>query len=197
MAKAKKKKKDLENQEVTEDTVTEASEEQAEEPHELTAEEWQDRFLRAQADLQNIRRRLGEETEERVRLRLEALLFDLIRVADYMEAALSNIPEPVQKAAQSDAFLMGITAIQQALEGVMMGHGMVFLKPGTSEEFNPEEHEAVETVVDTALEAPQMELVSRGYRIGKRILRPAKVKVITPTAPPTTPTPVDEGETEA
>ncbi|MCP4859624.1 MAG: nucleotide exchange factor GrpE, partial [Planctomycetes bacterium] len=193
MAKAKKKKKDLEEQKIAEENAVETSDEHNEESQEPTAEEWQDRFMRAQADLQNIRRRLGEETEERVRLRMEALLFDLIRVADYMEAALSNIPEPVQQAPQSDAFLMGITAIQQALESVMMSHGMIFLKPGASEEFNPEEHEAVETVVDTALEAPQMELVTRGYRIGKRILRPAKVKVITPTAPPA-PVPVDEDE---
>ncbi len=150
-------------------------------PPELTIEDWQDKFVRAQADLQNIRRRLGEETEERVRLRMESLLNDLIRVADYMEAALGNIPTPVQQAEQSDAFLMGITAIQQALESVMMGHGMVFLKPAASDAYNPDEHEAVETVVDEAIESPQLELVSRGYRIGKRILRPAKVKVITPT----------------
>ncbi len=196
MAKAKKKKKDLEEQKIAEENAVETSDEHNEESQEPTAEEWQDRFMRAQADLQNIRRRLGEETEERVRLRMEALLFDLIRVADYMEAALSNIPEPVQQAPQSDAFLMGITAIQQALESVMMSHGMIFLKPGASEEFNPEEHEAVETVVDTALEAPQMELVTRGHRIGKRILRPAKVKVITPTAPPA-PVPVDEDASQS
>jgi molecular chaperone GrpE len=196
MAKAKKKKKDMEEQNVAAEAGAETSEEQNAEATAPTAEEWQDRFLRAQADLQNIRRRLGEETEERVRLRLEALLYDLIRVADYMEAALSNIPEPVQQAPQSDAFLMGITAIQQALESVMMGHGMIFLKPAATEEFNPDEHEAVETVVNEELEGPQMELISRGYRIGKRILRPAKVKVITPTAPPA-PAPVSEDEPQA
>lgn len=196
MAKAKKKKKDMEEQNVAQEAGTEASEEQNAEATEPTAEDWQDRFMRAQADLQNIRRRLGEETEERVRLRMEALLYDLIRVADYMEAALSNIPEPVQQAPQSDAFLMGITAIQQALESVMMSHGMIFLKPAANEDFNPEEHEAVETVVNEELESPQMELVSRGYRIGKRILRPAKVKVVTPTAPPA-PELVDEDEPQA
>ena len=192
MAKAKKKK-NTEEQVVADDAPTEATADQAVENPELTAEDWQERFLRAQADLQNIRRRLGEETEERVRLRLEALLYDLIRVADYMEAALSNIPEPVQQAAQSDAFLMGITAIQQALESVMIGHGMVFLKPSTQEVFNPEEHEAVETLVDESLDTDQLVLISRGYRIGKRILRPAKVKIITMTAP-AAPAPSDEGE---
>jgi molecular chaperone GrpE len=181
MAKAKKKKQAEEEVVAEQEATATPTEEGVETPRELTAEDWQNKFLRAQADLQNIRRRLGEETEERVRLRMEGLLNDLIRVADYMEAALGNIPEPVQKAEQSDAFLMGITAIQQALESVMMGHGMVFLKPAVEEAYNPDEHEAVETVVDEALESPQLELVSRGYRIGKRILRPAKVKVITPT----------------
>lgn len=148
-----------------------------------TAEDWQDKFLRAQADLQNMRRRLGEETEERVRMRLEAILHDLIRVADFMEAALGAIPEPVREAEQSEAFLAGIRAIQQALEGVMMGHGMVFLAPTAETEYNPEEHEAVETEIDDSLEKTRLELVSRGYRIGKRILRPAKVKLVRPQEP--------------
>jgi|FLOH01.1.fsa_nt_gi molecular chaperone GrpE len=183
MSKAKKKKheEDLAN---AEQAATETlSEPSAEPTPELTAEDWQEKFLRAQADMQNIRRRLGEETEERVRLRMEALLHDLILVADYMEAALNSIPEPVQQAEQADAFLMGMTAIQQALEGVMRSHGMIFLKPSAQDSFDPEEHEAIETVVDDALKIPQMELLSRGYRIGKRILRPAKVRLITPTQP--------------
>ncbi len=141
---------------------------------------WKERCLRAQADLQNIRRRMMEETEERVRLRLEALLHDLIRVSDYMEAALGNIPESIKEAEQADAFLAGIHAIQQALEGVMLSHGITFLAPKEDHSFDPDEHEAVEHVVDASLEKPRLELLSRGYRMGKRILRPAKLRIVEP-----------------
>lgn len=188
MAKAKKKKNDpapetpLEENVAEDKGVEEGAETDPVEP-EQTIEYWQDKFLRAQADMQNIRRRMMEETEDRVRMRLEALLHDLIRVSDYMEAALGSIPAPIREAEQADAFLAGIHAIQQALEGVMLGHGMTFLSPGEDHAFDPEEHEAVENVADPKLEKPRLELLSRGYRMGKRILRPAKLRIHGPEGP--------------
>lgn len=198
MAKAKKDKK-KKNASATEAPVEEtAAEEKAEGSEELSPEEtveyWQDKCLRAQADLQNIRRRMLEETEDRVRMRLEALLHDLIRVSDYMEAALGNIPAPIREAEQADAFLAGIHAIQQALEGVMLGHGMTFLHPEEHHDFDPEEHEAVENVSDPELEKPRLELLSRGYRMGKRILRPAKLRIVGPEGAEGPVTEPQEGE---
>lgn len=193
-----KKKKDKQDEAAAEDpqVAVESPEEGAAEEvaPEETVEYWKDKFLRAQADIQNIRRRMMEETEERVRLRLEALLNDLIRVSDYMEAALGHIPEPIQKAEQASAFLAGITAIQQALEAVMLGHGMTFLAPGEDQEFDPELHEAVENVVDETLEKPRLELLSRGYKMGKRILRPAKLRIHGPEAGPDSGSGEGEGE---
>ena len=187
MAKAKKKKNEkMEAETPLEEGVVENAEETADsdvQDPEETLEFWKDKCLRAQADNQNMRRRMMDDTEERVRMRLEALLNDLIRVADYMEAALGSIPEGVKNADQADAFLAGMSAIQQALEAVMLGHGMLFLAPSADTEFNPEEHEAVDNVVDESLEKPQLELLSRGYRMGKRILRPAKVKIVGPAGP--------------
>jgi len=188
MAKAKKKKtnESMETETPLEEGVVEtpddSAEQEVQEPEE-TLEFWKDKCLRAQADNQNMRRRMMDDTEERVRLRLEALLNDLIRVADYMDAALGSIPDGVRKAEQADAFLAGMSAIQQALEGVMLGHGMTFLAPSADSDFDPEEHEAVENIVDAELEKPRLELLSRGYRMGKRILRPAKVRIVSPSAP--------------
>lgn len=179
-----KKNKDKKKQAAAEEpqvAVEEQGEGAAEEvAPEETVEYWKDKFLRAQADIQNMRRRMMEETEERVRLRLEALLNDLIRVSDYMEAAMTAIPEPIKKAEQADAFLMGLTAIQQALEAVMLGHGMTFLAPAEGDTFDPDLHEAVENVVNAELEKPRLELLSRGYKMGKRILRPAKLRIVGP-----------------
>jgi len=97
-----------------------------------------------------------------------------------MEAALSAIPEGIRQADQADAFLAGIQAIHQALEGVMTGHGMQVVSPAADASFDPELHEAVETTTQEGLESPQLELLSRGYRLGKTILRPAKVRLVTP-----------------
>ena len=141
---------------------------------------WQEQFLRVQADLQNMRKRMDQDVEDRVQLRMEALLHDLIRVADYMEAALDAVPPAVREAAQAESFLAGMEAIRLALESVMLSHGMVFLAPAESHDFDPEEHEAVETLDVDDLESPRLELLSRGYRIGRRILRPAKVRLLQP-----------------
>ena len=139
---------------------------------------FKDKLLRAQADVQNMRRRMQEDTEERVRIRMESLLSDLIRIADYMEAGLSAIPESIQQAKHADAFLAGISAIQQELDRVFQFHGVTFIAPQENEIFNPEQHEAIETTESEEVKEPKMELLSRGYSIGNKILRPAKVRVI-------------------
>ena len=143
-------------------------------------EDWRELYLRVQADLQNIRKRMDQDVEARVQLRMEALLHDLIRVSDYMDAALGSVPEGVRVAPQAASFLAGMEAIRHALESVMLGHGMVFLAPGPEQDFDPEEHEAVETIADETLESPRLELLNRGYRVGKRILRPAQVRLLQP-----------------
>jgi len=160
--------------------VSDQETETAADPSAPVEEDWREMYLRVQADLQNMRKRMDQDVEARVQLRMEALLHDLIRVADYMEAALGSVPQAVREAKQADSFLAGMEAIRHALESVMQGHGMVFLAPGPDQAFDPDEHEAVETLSDDTLESPRLELLNRGYRIGRRILRPAQVRLLQP-----------------
>ncbi|MFT7516585.1 MAG: molecular chaperone GrpE [Myxococcota bacterium] len=173
--------KDNIKDDATDETVANDTVEVVEEVIEVVEdlEYFKDKFLRAQADVQNMRRRMHDETEERVRLRLESLLNDLMRVADYLEVGLNAVPQSVQEAEQGEAFLTGMSAIQQALDMVFVAHGVMFISPAASDAFDPEKHEAVETVEDLEIEAPQLELLNRGYRMANKILRPAKVRVIT------------------
>jgi molecular chaperone GrpE len=170
---------------VNEDQVEQTTEESAvEEVIEVVEEVVEDleyfknKFMRAQADVQNMRRRMHDDTEERVRLRLEGLLSDLMAVSDYLEAGLKAVPQSIKDAEQGEAFLTGMSAIQQALDMVFLSHGVMFIAPTSDDDFNPERHEAIETVVNTDLEKPQLELLGRGYCMGVKILRPAKVRVI-------------------
>lgn len=149
---------------------------------EETAEYWRDHCLRAMAEVQNLKRRAGQEVEERTLLRLEGLLADLLRVDDYFAAALGHVPAGVRDAEGAAAFLAGVGAIRQALEGVLLGHGATFLAPGGGDPYDPAEHEAVEVVEEAGLTAPRLELLSRGCRFGRRILRPARVRLVKPPA---------------
>jgi molecular chaperone GrpE (heat shock protein) len=94
-----------------------------------TAEYWREHCLRAMAEVQNLKRRAGQDVEERTLLRLEGLLADLLRVDDYFSAALDHVPAAVRSADGAAAFLAGVGAIRQALESVLLSHGAVFLAP--------------------------------------------------------------------
>jgi len=145
-----------------------------------SVEMWRDKALRAQAEMANMRRRLEADTEDRTRRRMEALLTELITVGDHMELALGVIPDGIRNADGADAFLMGMNAIQASLEAVMRQHGLEFIQPAADAEFDPELHEAVGTVAaDEGEQAgPRLEVLRRGYKMGRRILRPAQVRII-------------------
>ncbi len=150
-------------------------------------EHWRDKALRAQAEMANMRRRLESDTEDRTRRRLEALFHELILVSDHMELALGALPESLREADGARGFLFGLDAIRAALDGVMRGHGIEFIQPQADAEFDPELHEAVQTDHEEGLEEPRLELMRRGYRIGRNILRPAQVRLIRPAETETAP----------
>jgi molecular chaperone GrpE len=151
-------------------------------PPEQTLEHWKDLYLRAVAEMQNARRRSGQEVEDRVLARMEGLLGDLLRVDEYFTAALASVPAPVRNAEGATAFLAGVQAIRQALETTLVAHGLQFVEPAPTAAFDPAEHEAVEVRQEPGAE-PKMELLARGCRVGRRILRPARVRLIRPEPP--------------
>jgi len=170
-------------EEATQDATDSESEASAEAEVELevdSIEMWKGRALRAQADMANMRKRLETDVEQRTRLRLEALLQDLITVGDHMDLALSAIPAGVRDAEGADGFLMGMQAIGAALESVMRQHGLEFIQPASDAAFDPNQHEAIGTVQEEGLEATRLDLVRRGYKMGSRILRPAQVQIVEP-----------------
>ena len=148
-----------------------------EEPKEETLEHWKDRALRARAELENFRKRTELETEARVHLRLEALLSELLVVSDHLELALAAIPADDPDGA---AVVAGVQAIGTELESVLLRHGLDPVQVEEDASFDPEFHEAVETVTEDSLTKPRMELLRRGWRFDDRILRPARVRVIRP-----------------
>lgn len=184
--KAKKAEKIREQQAAAEAEQAAAEAEQAaaesaemEDAEQESVEMWRDKALRAQAEMANMRRRLESDTEDRTRRRMEALLTELITVADHMDLALASIPDGIRNADGADAFLMGMNAIQASLEAVMRQHGLEFIQPAADAVFDPELHEAVGT--EAAAEGddagPRLEVLRRGYKMGRRILRPAQVRI--------------------
>lgn len=127
-------------------------------------DEYLEGWQRSKADYANFKRETKEretETSERLRARL---LEELLPVLESMD--------------QARLWIKDLAPIEAQLEKVLLGFG---LKPlgAVGESFDPKVHESVElvAVADENKDNIIVELVSSGYAIGEKILRPAKVKV--------------------
>jgi len=119
-------------------------------------------WQRAQADLINYRRR-QEEKENQLKLILqEQLITDLLPVLDTLDLASRQNQE--------------IKPIQDQILQILASYG---LKPMQSlgQKFDPHLHEAVDRVKSNKEEGTILEEIQRGYFLGEKVLRPAKVRV--------------------
>ncbi|MBC8329070.1 MAG: nucleotide exchange factor GrpE [Planctomycetes bacterium] len=152
----------------------------AEGPPQETLEDWRDRALRAHAEMQNMRKRVDGEVEDRTRSRMEAMFFELIMLHDHLDLALASLPPGLEKDPATASFTVGVRAIHASFDDLLRRFGLEIIQPGAEQEFDPENHEAVQTVDREDLDEPRLELVRRGYRMGRRILRPAQVRLLRP-----------------
>jgi molecular chaperone GrpE len=140
---------------------------------EKQAEENHQRYLRAQADLDNFRRRTRLEKEESAKYASIKLLEQLLPVVDNFERALAAS----QTNADFDSLAKGIDMVFRQISQVLEQEG---LKPiqAVGEPFNPEFHQAIMQVESEEYEEGiVVEEVQKGYFIKDKVLRPAMVKV--------------------
>jgi molecular chaperone GrpE len=138
------------------------------------AADLRDRWLRAEADLQNFRRRAQRDLEEGVRFAEDRLLLEMIGQLDDLERAVTLARE----AGAPDPWVQGVQLVAQRMIDDLARHGVTPMR-AYGQPFDPELHEAM-LEVDTP---PDMEpgrvaqVVREGYRRGSRALRPARVVV--------------------
>lgn len=130
-------------------------------------ERLRDRWLRARADLENYRKRSDHEVERRVGDARDRLLLDWLDVVDDVDRALSF-------GSVADAPLR---QVRQQMLALLARHG-VERTEAKGAPFDPQLHEAV-GVRDTDEAPPNtvVDVVRPGYRVGDRVLRPARVIV--------------------
>ena len=160
-----------------EEELEEATEEQAEEEVEKSleeqVEELKDQLLRAQAEVQNVRRVAGQEITKARLYGVESLAREFITVGDNIQRAL----ESCGKDAEISSIKEGLELTLKSFEGSLETAGILPLNP-EKEPFDPEKHEAISVVEDDKQEANTViEVIQRGFTIQNRILRPAKVVV--------------------
>ena len=130
-----------------------------------------DQVLRANAEMQNVRRRAEQDVEKAHKFALERFAGELLAVVDNLERALTAIAE--EDTTQRE----GVELTLKSLLATLEKHGVNLINP-QGETFNPEHHQAI-TMLEVAGVAPNavVEVMQKGYSINGRLLRPAMVVV--------------------
>lgn len=144
---------------------------------ERQVQEVQSRFDQLRQQLQRetdeTRQRLNRAADERAAADKGRFIASLLPVADDLYRAI----QAGEDGADRGSLLEGIRRTANSFENSLANAGVEHV-PAVGEDFNPELHEAVDTGdVDPELDGKVIEEYSRGFRIGERLLRPARVKV--------------------
>ena len=136
--------------------------------------ELQQRFDQLRKQLQNetdeTRQRLNRAADERAQREKSDFIAGLLPVLDNLERA-------ADAAKDNEVISEGVNRTRQSFENALAAAGVTPID-AVGEEFDPQLHEAVETAeVDEANEGTVVGQHTRGYRIGDRLLRPARVVV--------------------
>ncbi len=129
-------------------------------------------YLRLAADFDNFRKRSARENERRATAQKEGFILELLPVIDNLERALA-----ANMSASPAQLRHGVHLTLQRMRQILRRHGIEgeesFGKP-----FDAYRHEAIGTRLDASQpDHCVLEVVQRGYRHGKDVIRPAKVVV--------------------
>ncbi|VFP87234.1 Protein GrpE [Candidatus Erwinia haradaeae] len=130
--------------------------------------------LRAQAEIENIRRRTKLDIEKTHKFALERFISELLPVIDNLERALE-----IADKANPELIVMieGIELTMKSLLNVVKKFGVEVIS-ATNVLFNPEVHQAMTIVDSTDVEPNHVIMVmQKGYTLNSRLLRPAMVAV--------------------
>ena len=134
------------------------------------AEDYLANWQRAQADFINYKRRTEQDRGEYNKFANATLILNLLPILDDLERAFNAVPPKSAKHDWTD----GIRLIERNLGSVLEAQGLAPIQ-SLGEPFDPNFHEAIRQ--DKGKEGIVMEEFQKGYMLGDRILRPAKVVV--------------------
>lgn len=173
------------HQEATTGQTDDAGEEQTEQTHEdnnlaikleesiKEANDYQQRWLRAQADFDNFRRRSRQEKEEFAKYASMQLIEQLLPVLDNFDRAIAS----GRDTNDVESVVKGIEMILRQLDQVLEKEGLQPME-AVGKPFDPEFHQAVAQVEsDEHDEGTVVSELQKGYMLKDKVLRPAMVQV--------------------
>lgn len=132
--------------------------------------------LRAQAEIQNIRRRAEQDVEKAHKFALEKFSKELLTVVDNLERGLSALDNAVTDE-KTQALVDGVEMTHKEFISTLAKFGVEAVG-AVGEAFNPELHQAISMQPAEGIDANHISTVlQKGYTLQGRVLRPAMVIV--------------------
>lgn len=136
--------------------------------------EAKDNELRAVAEMENVRKRLAKEFDDKLKYSNQNLIAGLFPVMDNFETALGHInpDNPVESLKE------GVEITLKQMREVLERFGLEEIELNVGDEFNPLYHEAL--MVENSDEYDNnavLMVLQKGYKLHGRVIRPSKVKV--------------------
>ena len=171
---------DAENDTEDEALAEEASAEEQLEAALLEVTTFRDVALRAEAEMQNVRRRTERDIENAHKFGIERFLQKLLPVVDSIEKAVESTEQDGRD--EKDPVVEGIRLCHKLLLDVLDKEHIEQLDP-LGEPFDPNAHEAMSVVENPDMEPNSVfAVVQKGYKLNERLVRPAMVMVTKATA---------------
>ena len=139
---------------------------------------FEEKWLRAVAEMENVRRRSRKEVLDARRFAQADILRPMLDVHDNFERALQSFGGEGEGEGEGEAGIReGIDLIFQRFRSILKEKGVEQI-PALDQEFDPRVHEAVGTLArEGAEEGTVIEVVQPGFQMGDFVLRPARVIV--------------------
>ena len=134
---------------------------------------WKNEYYRAYADTQNLRKSLAKDHQEAMKYRAEGFIDELLPVLDSFHIVLSNEPEdPNLK-----NYLIGFQFIYKNLVAALENEGVTEIAPNIGDKFDSATMNAVEMQESDGEENLILKVVTKGYKLHDRLIRPVNVIV--------------------
>lgn len=132
--------------------------------------ELEEKYMRAYADFENVKKRLEREKNQALEYAYEKIAKDLLPILDALDKAK-------EAAKDHSAILEGIVLVQENFLKILSRHGVEAID--TSGEFDPNLHECIMQVAKPEAQDGQIaQVMQQGYKYKERTLRPAMVAVV-------------------
>ena len=137
---------------------------------EVERDDYLDQLRRVAAEFDNYRKRAARDPESLVARAHERLMKALLPVLDDLERALVAAEEHEEARLEE-----GVRLVHRELRHALAKEGLVEIE--TAGEFDPHVHEALLTQPSEEGDGAILQVIQKGYRLGDRVLRPARVVV--------------------